>query len=248
MNDPQTANVTSFKDRVRSLVALLEGGTAIEGDHRKDLQQIDPFQLERMEEELLDEGFTREDIIRLCDEWCEMVIGTSGSDEGPFERTGHPLEALSEEHRTILILMLAVRDQARQLREGEGPAGTNVPFEMIETLQTALRGHMMKEEEVLFPYLEGHGVEGPPAMIWSEHEVLRANEQELSSLIGRERFTERNEFVLAFEHHASVLLSLLCAHFHKEDEDFFPLAERVLDIHELDQVLERFGKAGDDGE
>jgi len=80
--------------------------------------------------------------------------------------------------------------------------------------------------------------------MWSEHEVLRANEQELISLIARQRYMDPDEFINELECHASTLLALLNAHFHKENHVLFPMAVRALDVHEWNEARRQFQDIG----
>jgi DUF438 domain-containing protein len=92
--------------------------------------------------------------------------------------------------------------------------------------------------------MERHGIEGPPAAMWSEHEVLRANEKELNSLIARERYMDREEFLETLECRTTTLLALLNAHFHKENQVLFPMSIRALDVHEWNDARRQFQEIG----
>lgn len=241
MNEPSIANVISYKERVRSLVTLLKGKDQdLRADLRAALLEVDPFQLEMMEEEMLGEGIGREDMILLYDEWSKMVMQDARTD---LERDDipSPLRSMMREHDWMLSLMQDVRDLARNLREGTSPIEAVMDHGSVRALPSLLKEHMLKEE-ALSPFLEAQGVMELPALIWAEHEVLRAKGREMLSLIGRQRYTERKEFTLAFDYQTSMLLSLFCAHFRREERDFFPTVRRVLDPRTWDSVRESLEK------
>jgi DUF438 domain-containing protein len=119
-----------------------------------------------------------------------------------------------------------------------------VSLEEVEPFLEEAKKHFQREENVLFPYLERHGIEGPPKAMWSEHEVLRAIERELVSLIGRRRFVDPDEFKASLECQASTLLALLNTHFHKENHVLFPMAVRALDVHEWNEARRQFQEIG----
>ena len=57
-----------LKDRIRALVERLRQGGKEPGEEFRDvLEDTDPFELERAEEELKAEGIGPEDILLLCD-------------------------------------------------------------------------------------------------------------------------------------------------------------------------------------
>lgn len=234
----------SVKDRVLTLVTKIREEGELTEEVKDALEDTDPFLIEGIENELLGEGLSREDIMLLCDARSHLFIAAEEIDETILERPGHPIHALMEEHRQILQFMTGVRNTARKMRTGEpGPDG-EIPLSEVGPFLSEARKHFEREENVLFPYLESHGIEGPPQAMWSEHEVLRAKEKELVSLIGGQGDREHGEFVADLECQASTLLALLNAHFHKENHVLFPMAVRALDVHEWNEARRQFQEVG----
>lgn len=235
-----------MKERVLDLVNKIRDGEGELTEKVRDaLMDTDPFLIERAEAELLEEGVSRDDIMLLCDARSEVFIAADEIDETILERPGHPIHTLMEEHRQILLFMTEVRSAAREMRAGDPrPDETRACLDEVEPFIKEARKHFEREENVLFPYLEKHGIEGPPKAMWSEHEVLRANEQELISLIARRRYMGPDEFISELECQASTLLALLNAHFHKENHVLFPMAIRALDVHEWNEARRQFVDIG----
>ncbi len=230
----------TFKDRVIGLIdEIKEVKGELNGQIKKALEDLDPFQLERSKEDLEDAGVTRDDIMLLCDARIKAFTSTVAIEEEIMELPGHPIHTLMEEHRQILLFMSGVRERAGELRSGRA-----AELEDVEPFITEAQKHFQREENVLFPYMERHGIEGPPAAMWSEHEVLRASERELISLIGRRRFMGPEEFAEELECRSTTLLSLLNAHFHKENQVLFPMALRALDFQEWNEARRQFEEIG----
>ncbi|MEN3009643.1 MAG: PAS domain-containing protein, partial [Candidatus Bipolaricaulaceae bacterium] len=77
--------------------------------------------------------------------------------------------------------------------------------------------HYLREENVLFPVLERHGIVEPPRVMWSEHQEIRALKKEVQTAEGpRLRAL------------AVALGERLAAHFFKENRILFPAALRVV--------------------
>lgn len=236
-----------LKDRVRALVERLKKGEpeGLDERLREILEDTDPFELEQAEEELLSEGIDREDILLLCDAQIGLNDEVSEMDETFLERPGHPIHLLMEEHRHILSFMKDVRDLAESMGNGEViDAGDRMLLGEVEPFIREAQKHFQLEENVLFPYMEKHGITRPPAAMWSEHEVLRANEKELLSLIARQRYMNEEEFVTHLRCQSGMLLSLLNAHFYKENHVLFPMAVRTLDVHEWNEARKQFDEIG----
>ncbi|MDW5563642.1 MAG: PAS domain-containing protein [Methanomassiliicoccus sp.] len=236
----------SAKDRVLDLVARIKQGKGeLPEEVREALEDTDPFLIERIEAELVDQGVSRDDIRLLCDARSRTFIAAEEIDETILERPGHPIHTLMEEHRQILMFMTRLRDTAREMRTGElRPDAARVDLREVAPFIQEAQKHFQREENVLFPYLERHGIEGPPQAMWSEHQVLRAHEGKLISLISGQGSTGDQEITTALECQASILLALLDAHFHKENHVLFPMAVRALDVHEWNEARREFESIG----
>jgi DUF438 domain-containing protein len=126
----------------------------------------------------------------------------------------------------------------------EMDSGDRIQLGQVEPFIREAQKHFQREENVLFPYMEKHGVTGPPAAMWSEHEVLRAKEKDLLSLIARQRYMDKMEFVTNLRCQSALLLSLLNVHFYKENHVLFPMAIRTLDFHEWNDARKQFDEIG----
>jgi DUF438 domain-containing protein len=152
----------SMKDRVLTLVTKIREEGELTDEVKDALEDTDPFLIEGVENELLGKGLSREDIMLLCDARSHLFIAAEEIDETILERPGHPIHTLMEEHRQILQFMTGVRNTARKMRTGEpGPDG-EIPLSEVGPFLSEARKHFEREENVLFPYLEAHGIEGPP--------------------------------------------------------------------------------------
>lgn len=150
------------------------------------------------------------------------------------------LETLRDEHRVIEHGLLVLEAMANRLEQGEA-----VPRERVASLLEFFRSfadgcHHAKEEETLFPELEGRGIPregGPIGVMLHEHEEGRALQQRMrraSSNLAEE--ADRQEFITA----AREYIALLRRHISKEDDVLFPMAQQVLTEADDEALLERF--------
>lgn len=233
-----------IKDRIKGVVEeLRKSEEALSPSLRRTLEEIDPFALESAEEELQNEGFSQDDMMILCDAHVQLMGEITEDEEVFLELPGHPIHTLMEEHVHILRFMERVRDASRRLRAGEPRPEDKGTFEATAEFLEEARKHFQREENVLFPYLERHGITGPPARMWAEHDVLRRKEKELVAMVERakegEKVTGEQLDCLS-----SQLLSLLNAHFYKENHVLFPTSIRLMDVHEWNEVRRQFEEVG----
>jgi hemerythrin-like domain-containing protein len=149
-----------------------------------------------------------------------------------------PTEILSDEHRVIERVLGAIEKLAK------GPVGALEPWKKaIEFIRGfADQCHHFKEEKVLFPAMEAHGIpsEGSPVgMMLMEHEEGRAH---VRSMIAAVELLEMGNAAAqdALLDHARAYLTLLREHIQKEDDILFRMADEVIPEDEQRKILKRF--------
>jgi PAS domain S-box-containing protein len=102
----------------------------------------------------------------------------------------------------------------------------------------------LREENVLFPYLEKHGITEPPAVMWMEHNEIRELKRKLSALI--KDFTEAGfqNFKDNLWETAKALSDKLQNHFYKENNVLFPAAMSVITEQEWVDIRKEFDEIG----
>ncbi len=234
----------ALKGRLRSLVEQLrEGGPGVqEKSFRRFMEDLDPFEVEEAEEQLAAEGWTRSDMMVLCDAHVRYMEDVTENEEALLEMPGHPIHTLMEEHVQILTAVEEARESAGRLATGEGDPTDRERMLNLESFFDEAQKHFQREENVLFPYLERHGITGPPARMWAEHDVLRRKEKEIAVLVRdlEEGGDETDRLVCSIVQ----LLSLLNAHFYKENHVLFPQALSVIDVLEWNEMRRQFDEIG----
>ncbi|MBL9078599.1 MAG: hemerythrin domain-containing protein [Planctomycetes bacterium] len=150
--------------------------------------------------------------------------------------TDGPIEVLLGEHRTILQVLDEVERESRRV-EAEQALREAFWADLLRFLDEFDAGlHHAKEERLLFPALEAHGLaadHGPTASLRDEHLRSRFWQQRIDAAL-RER--DRNRLAAA----AGNLVDLTRAHVLKENQILFPLVKRLLDPDELDRLHREF--------
>jgi hemerythrin-like domain-containing protein len=150
-----------------------------------------------------------------------------------------PTEILSDEHRVIERVL----DALQRL--------TAVPVNpSLEQWRKALeffrhfadQCHHFKEEKVLFPALEEHGIPregGPIGMMLAEHEEGRGHVR--SMIDAMERVAQGNGAAsTTLMDHARAYVTLLREHIQKEDDILFRMADEVIPEDEQRRILKDF--------
>ena len=158
---------------------------------------------------------------------------------GCAHKAEKPTEILSDEHRVIERVL----DALQRL--------TAVPVNpSLEQWRKALeffrhfadQCHHFKEEKVLFPALEEHGIPregGPIGMMLAEHEEGRGHVR--SMIDAMERVAQGNGAAsTTLMDHARAYVTLLREHIQKEDDILFRMADEVIPEEEQRRILKDF--------
>jgi uncharacterized protein len=160
---------------------------------------------------------------------------------------GHPIHTLMEEHAIILDFAMKLRLVSENLQKARGGGTMEQLLENIDHLADHLReseNHYTREENVLFPHMEKHGIEGPPAQMWNEHNQIREIKKRLYALADEESPVDPVKFKNDMLETASGLSDMLAMHFNKENTVLFPMALQAIETKEWDEISDGFDDIG----
>jgi hemerythrin-like domain-containing protein len=167
------------------------------------------------------------------------VHETKVSGCGLHQQFARATALLSDEHRVIERVLAALE------RLTEKPA-----TESLELWKKALdfirhfsdQCHHFKEEKVLFPAMEAHGIPnegGPIGMMLLEHEEGRSYVRAMFDALSKIAADDQNAQAALFQN-AKQYLRLLREHIQKEDDILFRMADEVIPDNEQRQLLKNF--------
>jgi len=211
----------------------------LKNEFRKFLGELTPVEIAQLEQELAQEGVSREEIAGLCDVHLALFRESLEETE-PLAPPWHPVHILMEEHQRVLSFAEELHKATTRLKEApDDPALLKEIGQYLQLLREA-ESHYLREENVLFPSLEKHGISEPPAVMWMEHDHIRSLKKELERL-----FTEREQgFVERFSEFVLTLSDVLMAHFYKEGKILFPTALDVIPEGEWWEIRVEFDEIG----
>jgi PAS domain S-box-containing protein len=235
----------SRKEQLKTLIKRLHSGESpdnVKQEFKTILGTVDPEEISRIEEELIKEGMPREKIQSLCE--VHLAVFKESLDQDMSLPEGHPLHILMEEHKMMTRFADEVRDLAKNLRE---PGPSEKEGETLKSIVHHLKeseSHYVREENVLFPFLEDHGITQPPAIMWMEHDTIRRMKKEVFQLVDTREDMDFAEFQKALVEATTVLAETLSNHFYKENKILFPTALQVLSEDEWTEIRHQFDELG----
>lgn len=210
----------------------------IEGTSAEDIARI--------EQELVKEGMPREQLQKLCDVhlavFAEQVQGSE-----LLLSEGHPISILMKEHRILL-------ERAERLEIIMGMISEACDIVHVGDALTELQGivkdfadsekHYLREENVLFPTMEKHGITEPPAIMWMEHNQIREKKKALRDLVEKWNTLPFTDFKAKLGEVVSPLCEFLPSHYYKENNILFPAALQAVTDSEWEAVRKEFDEIG----
>jgi DUF438 domain-containing protein len=189
------------------------------------ISDVEPTEIAAMEQQLISEGMPVEEIQRLSDVHVSLFKDALDVKDLVDAPPGHPLHTFAEENREfrkilgdldLLLQQLQMDDTMEKLNELEGPLQKEM--EALSKVEI----HYQRKENQLFPFLEDHGIGGPPQVMWGRHDEIRALiKQAMQALESR----DPGAFLEKGKECAQAVEDMI----YKEEHILFPLSLETLD-------------------
>ncbi len=237
------------KKFLKQLIRKLHAGvspTQIEEEFGAILGEISPAEMAEIEQELIGEGMSREEIQKFCD--IHMAVFEKRLKKPKLDvAPEHPINILMEEHRILLQRAEKLVTISRRIQQAGDENLVDAETIQLRRLAEDFKDsekHYLREENVLFPILEKHGITEPPAIMWTEHNQIREKEKNLHELLETEEKLGFQSHKRQLSETSSTLSEFLSSHFSKENNILFPTALRVISDFEWKEIKRDFDEIG----
>lgn len=237
------------REALKKLIRSLHEGAKPEEVKKKFKEQFDDVsaaEIGKIEEELINEGMPREEIHRLCDVHL-AIMRESIETEKVLAPAGHPIHILMEEHALLLEFAGQLKSMADALWKESDFSSTSKKMDELKNVVQRFKdseSHYIREENVLFPFLEKHGVTQPPKMMWMEHDGIRMIKKDLYRLSDESASQDFKDFIQQLRETSITLAETLSNHFFKENNILFPMALQVIMDDEWKDIRYQFNELG----
>jgi len=224
------------KSKVKKLKKILqrsetESPEKIKIEAKNFLKSVDIDELIMAEQAVIEEGIDPASLGQLCSAHLEVM-----SDDLERLRVqipdGHPLSVLIAEHDEILKFLAELEQLNSKIAKAGDESDLQADFwERFQHLAHHLveaEKHHQREEEVLFPEVEKHGVYGPPEIMTQEHGTLRILKKDLHKLASDKKIKNFEQFREKFLALSRELIASLRDHIFKENNILYPAALKVI--------------------
>ncbi|MCK4932955.1 MAG: DUF438 domain-containing protein [Candidatus Aminicenantes bacterium] len=172
-------NAQKRKELLKHMILQLHDGTAPEAVKKqliKLLGKVPYNDVVEVEQELISEGLPQEEVLKLCDIHSAALDGVLDHTEAKTAPPGHPVHTFKEENRALRKEIQVLERLYEKVKNAESKNQLDTLFDEIHQHFNALMDvekHYLRKENLLFPFLEKHGVTGPPTVMWGKHDETR---------------------------------------------------------------------------
>jgi PAS domain S-box-containing protein len=242
--------VDEHRKRVlREILSQLHSGVSpqeVKERFKQFLEGVSAEEIARIEQELVKEGLPREEIQRLCDVHL-AVFKEQLEKQRPVAKQETPINILLEEHKILQQISEKLGQVADKIVKAEDAKRMSSEISQLREIATELldaEKHYLREENVLFPLLEKHGITEPPAIMWMEHNQLREKKKKLREIMENYSALNFQDFRKQLGEVSKSIIDVLSSHIFKENNILFPTALRVVTEQEWRDAQKDFDEIG----
>jgi DUF438 domain-containing protein len=172
-------NERKRKDLLKHMILQLHKGEAPEAVKKQLIRlmgQVPYSDIVEVEQELISEGLPQEEVLKLCDIHSAALKGAIDHSGAKTAPAGHPVHTFIEENRALqweISSLEKLYDKISKLNKKGNPGEVFKEMQLHFNSLMDVEKHYQRKENLLFPFLEKHGVTGPPTVMWGKHDETR---------------------------------------------------------------------------
>lgn len=214
-------NVSRRKEILKNVLRQLHQGRSVDevkAEFGALAREAGSAEIAEIEQMLMEEGVEAEEIQRLCD--VHVAVFREGLDQqtSPDTVPGHPVFTFRSENQLAARYLNGLRESLEAYFAHPASASMNAAKERLSILKNFDR-HYLRKENLLFPFLEKYGFQGPSKVMWGIHDEVRTQLKKLQGLLNADSpSVDEIQVVLA------QLDTTMREMFYKEEKILFPAA------------------------
>ena len=178
-------NVSKRKEILKNVIRQLHQGRSVEevqADFGVLAAEASSAEIAEAEQAMIAEGLPVEEVQRLCD--VHVAVFRQGLDQQRSVESipGHPLHTFRAENQLVIRFLAEIDRTIEHLGEGDNLVQLRTFALQLEKLSEFER-HYCRKENLLFPYLEKYGFQGPAMVMWGIHDTVRGKLKLLKAML-----------------------------------------------------------------
>ncbi|MBN1348355.1 DUF438 domain-containing protein [candidate division KSB1 bacterium] len=172
-------NAQKKKELLKHAILQLHGGQAPETVRLQLIRllgQVPYNDVVEVEQQLIAEGLPQEEVLKLCDVHTAALSGAIDLRDAKEAPAGHPVHTFKQENRALareLQKMNELFEKVKSLSDDSDVTDISNEIRLHLNAIMDVEKHYQRKENLLFPFLEKHGITGPPTVMWGKHDEAR---------------------------------------------------------------------------
>ncbi len=172
-------NARKRKDLLKHMILQLHKGEAPDAVRKQLLRlmgEVPYADVVEVEQELIGEGLPETEILQLCDLHTAVLKGNIDQSGAKSAPAGHPVHTFLQENKALgweISTLTKLYDEIKSRSDNDDISPLMLEIRKHFNALTDVEKHYRRKENLLFPYLEKHGVTGPPTVMWGKHDETR---------------------------------------------------------------------------
>jgi hypothetical protein len=210
------------------------------------LSQVSPLMISIAESELVNEGYSQDELMSVCDIHLEFFRENIQNPDLDVPED-HPIATFNKEHTAIMSYFEKLRGSIKALKAKGSFDNASDELNKIEKIFDKLKeaeSHNVRQENTLFPALEKQGIERPPAIMWQEHNDMKDDKKKIHNLLNERDNKDFDDLIGALEAMATLLAEKFANHTQKEQNILYVTALKVLSDNDWNEIKEECDELG----
>ncbi len=173
-------NARKRKDLLKHMILQLHKGQApeaVRGQLARLMGEVPYGDIVEVEQELISEGLPQAEVLKLCDIHTAVLKGNIDQTGAKTAPPGHPVHTFQQENKALgweIGSLMKLYDEMKAMNENDDASKQMIEIRKHFHALMDVDKHYKRKENLLFPFLEKHGVTGPPTVMWGKHDETRA--------------------------------------------------------------------------
>ena len=230
------SNLEERKENLKEMILDLHGGADIEDVKRRFREMmghVTAFEISQMEQQLIAEGLPAAEVRALCDVHVSVFEEGLQTPDQPELTPGHPVHTFKYENFALNEMLILLDEAIAQLPDEDELRRVRTYTEQLMQFNRIY----VRKENLLFPFLEKHGVSGPTQVMWGIHDQIRDQAKAFQAAV-------QAGDVDAIKEAYSELEKNMRSMFYKEENILYPTALKMLSDAEWLAIREQSDEIG----
>ncbi len=233
-------NVSQRKEALKEVIKRLHAGESVadlQSEFGDAIRGATAGEIAEAERAMISEGVSVSEIQRLCDLHVAVFRESLDEEPAPESLPGHPVFTFRMENEVTMRLLEAMEETMDAWESGDDSEGETLRMQ-AKNLK-AIEKHYSRKENLLFPYLEKKGFEGPSSVMWGVDNEIRVQIKQFIEYIHGET-PDPNEAQNQFSNLAGDIREMI----YKEEKILFPEALARLSEKEWGEIRDQEEEIG----